>query len=419
MYRRSLITATLICCVFFIPLLASGQTTKPFKIGIVYPLSGPMTITTEGIFTGNKVAVDELNKLGGIQGRRIEFVVRDDQGNPELTTRYCREVITKENVDWVISGIGSAVALAAAAVGNQFKTPTFIFGGHSDRVTIEDWNPYSFRYALTATSEGRMCAKLLKEELLKGIKDPTIYWISWDYEFGHSVHGPLMAKIKEIIPNVKILGEAWPRTGETDYGPFINHILATKPHAIVNGIWGGGVVSLLKQCNQMGVFKSSKLIGMALLASNDYRLVIGKDMPEEAWGDTHDDEIYPDNEGQRRFYQTYRNFIGNQNAIVPSHAASSYWIIHLINAAIKKAKTMQPEAVCKAMEGITIDTYRGPLTVRDFDHQVVSGVIWAPMVAKSGLPYLVLDSKRGRYISVKDDLPTKEEWLAKRKAAGK
>jgi ABC-type branched-subunit amino acid transport system substrate-binding protein len=142
-------------------------------------------------------------------------------------------------------------------------------------------------------------------------------------------------------------------------------------------------------------------------------------MPEGSWSHTYDDEVWPNNAGQREFYQKYRNFVKSNDAMVPSHAAPGYYQIYLIAAAMKKAGTTEALAMVKAMEGMTIDTYWGPLKVRDFDHQILVGNIWAPMVSKPGYAYLVFDASRARHVEMEPEIFTKEEWLAKRKAAGK
>jgi branched-chain amino acid transport system substrate-binding protein len=389
------------------------------KLGVAYPLSGPMAIMSKGIIEGHQVAVDEINKAGGILGRSLELIIRDDEGKPEINSRVCREFAIRDRVDWILSGYGTGVALSAAAIAGQFKTPLFIFGGHSQTITDKDLNEYTFRYAITTDAEAGMLAKVLSEEVLKDDKDPTVYWISWDYEYGHSLHEPFMKKIKEYLPNVKIVGEAWPRTGETDYGPFINEMLALNPDVIVNAVWGGGVVSLLKQCSQMGVWQRSKLASMALVGSIEYRLVIGEDMPEGSWSHAYDDQAWPNNEEQKQFYVKYRALHGENIAEVPSHAIAGYEIIYMIKQAIEKAGGTNKEAMCKAMETVSIESYRGVMKVRAFDHQVINSNVWAPMIKVQGQPYLEFDSDKIVSVSIEPDLYTFEKWLKIRKAAGK
>ena len=391
---------------------------EPIKIGMVYPMSGAMATVTEGIIAAHKAAGAEINKKGGLLGRPVEFVMRDDNGNPELSTRYCRELIMKEKAAWVTGGFGSAVGLAAAAVAGELKSPIFVYGGGAEKITMEEWNPYMIRYRFTTAAESYACVRVLAESVLKGVKDPTIYWISWDYEYGRSLHKPFVAKLKEMIPNAKIIGEAWPRVGESDYGPFIQQMVARKPTVVINAIWGGGVVSLLKQGAGYGLWDVTKLVAMTGLGGIEYRIAIGKDMPAETWTNCYEDYVWPDNEEQRAYYRAIQEFTGKPGMNY-SNGAGMYYAVKHIAKGVEKAKTLEPLKVIQAMKEIPFHTYWGEMKIRDFDHQVTSGAVWAPMVKKQGVDYLVLDASRLKYFPCDSDLYTKEEWTAARKAAGK
>lgn len=417
MNKRNIFLATLVCLVFIFPSFVSAQALKPIRIGVVAVFSGPMAIHNQDILAAHKIATAEIMKAGGFQKRPVEFVIRDDGANPEQNGRYLRELITKGEVDWIFDGFSSACAVSAAAVAKEFKFPIFIWGT-TGKVRIEDWNPYIFPILIPPYVEARGCAKILAEEMLKGIKSPKVYWISWDYEYGHDSHGPFMETIKKLIPDVQIVGEAWPRAGELDYGPFITHMMAVKPHAIMSTMWAGGAISLLKQGKAMGLWDISKLINMSQLAGTEYRLQLGKDIPEGTWSNAYEDPSWPDNEKHRKFYQAYYNFTG-KNEPPRSLTAIGYYLPYLLDAAMRKAGTTDQQAVMKALEGTSIDSFWGPLAFRDFDHQLTLGLLWGPMKAKEGLPYLVFDTSRVKYVPGIDDFLTKEEWLAKRKAAGK
>ena len=116
MMKRLLTTLAVITLVFSWPFLASAKKAKPIKLGVVYSFSGPTAMLCGSITDGHKVAAKEINKAGGIMGRPVELIVRDDAGNPELTTRYCKELITKYEVDWLLAGHGMIKTLAAQAV---------------------------------------------------------------------------------------------------------------------------------------------------------------------------------------------------------------------------------------------------------------------------------------------------------------
>lgn len=395
-----------------------AQAQKPIKIGAVYTFTGAMAFLNENIVDGHALAVDEINKAGGLLGRKIEIVKRDDAGKADLATRYARELITREGVDLIVGGYGTIQAMALGAVASEFKTTTFIFGGHATRITTEDWSPYHFRYAITTTAEGKTLAKVVAEEYLKGVKDPKVYYMSWDFEFGRDVARYFIPTIKQLVPNVKVY-EGWPRVGETDYSPFISQILAYKPHVMANVIFAAGAVANLKQCAQMGVFQKTKLASACVVASNEYRKVLGDAIPEGTWSWCYDDEAWPKNAEQEKFYEKYRKWKGTSEKVVPSHVWPAYNMVKLYEAGVKKAGTTDSASVCKAMEGIKIDTYNGPVWIRGFDHQVVSGHIWGPMVKKPGSASYILDPKKTKRIPVEPYLFTKEEWQAARKAAGK
>lgn len=418
-YRLGLMAMVISFCLS-IPYFSLAQTQKPMKIGVVYPMSGAMAFISDGIATGHKLAADEIMKTGGFLGRKVEFIIRDDQGNPELNTRYCRELIINEGVEWISSGLGSAVALSATAVAAQYKTPTFIVGGATEKVTCEEWNPYTFRYRTPSIPEARSTAKIVADQMTKGINNPRIFFISWDYEYGRSFHEPFMAKIKELKPSVQIVGEAWPRTGETDFGPFISKMISTKPHVVVNAMWAGGMVSLVKQGKARGIWDISQLISVAEAGNIDYRLSLGFDMIPGMWTCAYEDPEWPNNEAQRRLYEMYHKFTGKPKSVPPpGMVGPGYYMVQLINKAMQKAKTSEPLAVCKAMEGLSIDTFLGPISVRDFDHQVTSYYVWGPLVERKGTPYLVFDRNLMILVNCEKDLYSREEWMAKRKAAGK
>jgi branched-chain amino acid transport system substrate-binding protein len=195
-------------------------------------------------------------------------------------------------------------------------------------------------------------------------------------------------------------------------------MLAVKPDAIVNAIWGGAAVSLLKQGAQLGLWKQSTLVSMADLGGIEYRKPIGMDMPEGTWGCTCDDVSWPANDEQKAFHQAYYDFTG-QKEPPASMVPGGYYIMKMIAQGIEKAGTTKALPVIKAMEGMKFHTYWADVTIRDFDHQVTGGMLWAPMIKKEGVPYLLLDGSRVKYLPCGPDLLTKDEWIAARKAAGK
>ena len=104
--------------------LQSARAAEPVKIGLVAALSGQSAKSGEGITRGLTVAIDEVNKRGGVLGgRMLELVRRDDESNPGKGQTAARELIDKEGVAAIFGGIDSPVSLAIVPIVNAAKVP--------------------------------------------------------------------------------------------------------------------------------------------------------------------------------------------------------------------------------------------------------------------------------------------------------
>ena len=94
---------------------------EPIKIGVLYPLTGGGAVYGVPAMAGHQLAVEELNAKGGIMGRKIESIERDDKLNPAAASSTMKELITKDKVDIVLGGLASSVGLAMSEVSKQEK----------------------------------------------------------------------------------------------------------------------------------------------------------------------------------------------------------------------------------------------------------------------------------------------------------
>lgn len=116
------------------------------KIGLVAALSGGSAKSGEGITRGLSVAIDEVNAEGGVLGRKLELVRRDDESNPSKGQIAARELIDQEKVAALFGGIDSPVALAIVPIANQAKVPFFSVWAAATPITRNGSNPnYVFR----------------------------------------------------------------------------------------------------------------------------------------------------------------------------------------------------------------------------------------------------------------------------------
>src|SRR4030095_16984861 len=235
-----------------LPLGADAQ--KPIKVGMPIPLLGPPALFGEPASKGAMMYVEEINAKGGVLGRKIELVVRDTKGNADEAVRVSRELILKENVDFLVGTLTSAEGPAVSVVARENKIVFIAPIPKTDQLTAADkLHPYVFRVAANTTMEGRSAAEIVAKWPVTKVAT-----IAFDYAYGQDVTKAFVEHIQKIKPSVQIADQQWPKLGEQDYNPFINAQMAKKPEAIVSSIWGGFFVTYSKQAKALGVFDAVK-----------------------------------------------------------------------------------------------------------------------------------------------------------------
>src|SRR5947208_7693908 len=247
MHRRMLlilIAAALLAA----PVAAEAQ--KPSKVGMPMPLSGPPALFGDPASKGAQMFVEELNAKGGVLGRKVELLVRDSKADANEAVRVARELILKENVDFLVGTLTSAEGPAVSAIAKEQKNVFIAPTPKTDQLTDADkLHPYVFRVAATTTMEGRSAAEIVAKWPVTQVAT-----ISFDYAYGQDVTRAFVEHLKKIKPTVEIVDQEWPKLGEQDYNPFINAQMAKKPEAIFSSIWGGFFVTYSKQAKALGVF---------------------------------------------------------------------------------------------------------------------------------------------------------------------
>src|SRR5256712_5969004 len=268
---RSLIL--LLAALLALPLSAEAQ--KPIKVGVPLPLSGPPALFGEPAAKGAQMFVDELNAKGGVLGRKIELLMRDSKADAIEAVRVARELILKENVDFLMGTLTSAEGPAVSVVAKENKIVFIAPIPKTDQLTAADkLHPYVFRVAANTTMEGRSAAEIVAKWPVTKIAT-----MSFDYAYGQDVTKAFVDHLKKIKPRVQIVDQQWPKLGEQDYNPFINAQMAKKPEAGVSSIWGGFFVTYSKQAKALGVFDpiKYKFIGVGEAATPEPTKSMGAD----------------------------------------------------------------------------------------------------------------------------------------------
>lgn len=367
------------------PLAAEAQ--KPIKVGFPMIMSGPGALFGEPAAKGAQMYVDEVNAKGGVLGRKLELAIRDTKGNADEAVRVSRELILKENVDFLVGTLTSAEGPAVSVVAKENKVVFIAPIPKTDQLTAPDkLHPYVFRVASTTTIEGRTAADLMSKWNVKRVAT-----ISPDYAYGQDVTKAFVDHIKKLKPDVEIVDQQWPKLGEQDYTPFINAQMAKKPDAVFSSLWGGHFVTFAKQAKPLGYFDAIKynFFGAGEAASPETAKAMKDDYPFGIWGNSYDAFYWSDGPAaHREFVRRLSAYLKDEH---PSSWAIQGWIgMHALAEAIKKAGSTDADKVSRALRGLTIDTPHGKLTIREKDHQANRAQIYGKTVKDPKLGFAVM-----------------------------
>jgi branched-chain amino acid transport system substrate-binding protein len=377
------------------------------KVGIVDTYTGPATTYTEDVLDGFKLAVSQINAKGGVLGRRIEFMVRDDHFKPDIAVNMAKELVMREKVDILMGSTNSAGALATSEFARREKIPFIVTDAKSDKITGEKGNRYVFNTNENTMMIGRAAALALA-------KKPYIkYWIMGeDYEFGHACADALWSSLKAQKPEVQLLGQSWRKAGETDLAPYIIPAMDAKSDCIISAAGGGGIVNFLKAVKAMGLEKKIPIYQHYATDTIALR-PLGPEAPEGIMGSSSYHFYYPNTRENKAFAE---EFMKVYHRYPGSTGFYGYVAGMLIEKAYQKAGKVDTERFIDAMEGLVVDTPVGKLQMRACDHQLILPMYFG--VTRKVPAYDFLIGTDFVTVPGKDYLPTCEE-ITKLRAAAK
>ena len=357
---------------------AEAQAQKPIRIGYPVILSGPGALIGEPSLKGAQMFVEEINAKGGVLGRKIELVMRDTKGNADEAVRVARDLILRENVDFLFGTLTSAEGPAVSPIAKENKIVFVVPVVKTDQLTAkENLHPYVFRTTTNTTIEGRTGAEIMAK--WPNIK--RVGTMSPDYAFGQDVTQAFVTHLKKIRPDIEIVDQQWPKLGETDYTPFINAQMAKKPDAVFSSLWGGHFVTFAKQAKPLNYFESfsSNFLGAGEAGAIETAKAMGDDYPFGIWANSYDAFNWADGP------PAHKDYIARLRAYTKEEHPSSWPITGYIGHADPDRGDRQgrhaptPTRSRQAMHDITVDTPIGKQTIRAKDHQANRAQFWGKM----------------------------------------
>jgi branched-chain amino acid transport system substrate-binding protein len=409
-FIKRIIIIGLCCFVLLVSNFAFSQVEKPpIVLGGLFLLSGRAAVVGLANYHGAILAVEEINAKGGVLGRKFELLARDTKARPDQAVKEATMYIMRDKVDFLYGTAASHEGLAVAEVAEKYKKILISPEVTTDKFTVENFNRYIFRTDHMNRQEERSAALYISRFPYK-----KWYIIGPDYEYGRDAEKAFKEELKKVKPDAVIVGEGWPKLNEPDYTPHIQKILEVNPEAVYSIFWGGDVIAFIKQAVGFGLFKKIPFFSISGVGDIRVHEALGKEMPVGVHGGVKYWFDYPYTPKNKEFVDAYKKRFGEYPSLF---VMSSYMGVHFLARAIEKAGTVETEKVIEALEGLTIDTPMGPVTMRKEDHQVIAPHIWGKTMRDPKYDFLVLGDLQvlpGEKIT-----PSVEEVLNWRKAGKK
>ena len=269
---------------------------------------------------------------------------RDTKANADEAVRLARELIIKDNVNFLVGTLTSTEAPAVSTVAKENKIVFLAPSAKTIGLTAPaNLHPYIFRVASNTNIEGAAGAIIMAK--WQGIK--RVATIAPDYAYGHDDITAFIAKLKQLRPDIEIVDQEWPKLGEPDFTPFITAQMGKKPDAVYCALFAGDFISFVKQGAPLGYFKAihNRLADGGEVGAVDETSALGADYPFGIWADAYDPVIWSGAEppAHKAFIQHLRAFTKSKYG--SGWSVMGYIPIEALAAAVKKAGSTNEQKV--------------------------------------------------------------------------
>ena len=312
---------------------------------------------------GMELAVEEVNKAGGVNGKKIELITRDDNANPGDAVRVAEELVTRERVDVLTGTFLSNIGLAVADFAKQ-KQVFFLAGEPlTDKLTWQGGNEYTFRLRPGTY----MQAAMLVPEAAK-LKKKRWAVVYPNYEYGQSAAAAFKALLKAAQPDVEFVAEQAPPLGKLDAGSVVQALADAKPDAIFNVLFAADLARFVREGNTRGLFQGREVVSL-LTGEPEYLDPLKNEAPT-GWTVTGYPWYGITTPEHQAFLKAYQDKYKDHPRL---GSVVGYTAIQSLAAGMRKAGGADTEKLITAFRGLELTSPFGPIRYRAEDHQSTMG----------------------------------------------
>jgi urea transport system substrate-binding protein len=326
----------------------SGASTIP--VGILHSLSGTMAISEVSVRDAELLAIDEINKAGGVLGKQLVPKVEDGASDPQTFAEKAQKLISVDKVATVFGGWTSASRKAMLPVFERNKALLY----YPVQYEGLESSPYIFYSGATTNQQIIPGLEYLKS---KGVK--KLFLLGSDYVFPKTANKEIKAWSKANGVDTSV-GEEYTPLGNTEYSTIINKIKSAKPDAVFNTLNGDSNVAFFKQLKAAGIGPKDLPVLSVSIAEDEARGVGAKNLAGHlaAWN------YYETTKGKANdtFVKAYKARYG-ADRVTDDPIEAGYVQVHLWALAAEKAGSTDPEKVKAASKGLTYAAPEGEVTI--------------------------------------------------------
>ncbi|MCO5106534.1 MAG: ABC transporter substrate-binding protein [Burkholderiaceae bacterium] len=388
--RKRLLATLFAACAFG----AGAQAQTPIRIGELNSYKAQPAFL-DPYKKGWELAVEEINASGGLLGRKVEVVSRDDNGNPGDAVRVAEELVSREKVDLIFGTFLSHIGLAVTDFARQRKVFFLAAEPLTDKITWQNGNRYTYRLRPSTYMQTAM----LVPEAAK-LKKKRWAIVYPNYEYGQSAAATFKQLLKAAQPDVEFVAEQAPALGRVDAGAVVQALADAKPDAIFNVLFGADLAKFVREGSTRGLFKDRAVV--SLLSGEPEYLDPLKDEAPEGWIVTGYPWYGIDTPQHKRFLEAYQK---RWNDYPRLGSIVGYSSMMSVAAGIRRAGSTDTEKLIAAFKGLKVDTPFGAMVYRPEDNQSTMGAYVGVTTVRDGKGVM----KDYRYVDGASVLPNAEE----------
>ena len=340
------------------PALAQGA----YKIGEINSYKAQPAFL-EPYKKGMELAVEQVNASGGIAGRKLQLVVRDDNANPGDAVRAAEELLAREKVDVLMGSFLSHVGLALTDFARQKKVFFLAAEPLTDKIVWESGNRYTFR--LRASTYMQVAMLVPEAAALKKKRWAIVYP---NYEYGQSAVATFKKLLKQAQPDVEFVAEQAAPLGKVDAGSVVQALADARPDAIFNVLFAADLARLVREGNTRGLFKGREVVSL-LTGEPEYLDPLKGEAPV-GWIVTGYPWYGIQTTEHQAFLKAYKERFNDHPRL---GSVVGYTAIHSLAAGLRKAGGSDTEKLIAAFKGLEVTSPFGPIRYRPEDHQSTMG----------------------------------------------